>query len=316
MAELNRWWHSDPRERFWLEIRGEADSKTHESELGHELLAPQTDLNGRPIWRYGLCRETRIGDVIVHLVMSKDRRDAGIVATSLVAGPVEESTINWAPRGFSAGKEPWKRPAFKVPLSTFRLLEPQISLTDIRSHARELERIFDSLEAAHGTLYRPFEISDKRGLNVVQSYMTKLPRAVYELLLKAPRAGSSSTTGEQVEVQSYREGRLVPGAPTQVERNQHARRACLKHHGVRCVICGLDFGEKYGATAEGFIHVHHVIPAKLRAKASRGEGYEVDPIHDLRPVCPNCHGVIHLGGECRSIEEVRGMVASPARPRR
>jgi predicted HNH restriction endonuclease len=28
----------------------------------------------------------------------------------------------------------------------------------------------------------------------------------------------------------------------------------------------------------------------------------------LRPVCPNCHAVLHLGGNCRSIEEVMQMI--------
>lgn len=39
-----------------------------------------------------------------------------------------------------------------------------------------------------------------------------------------------------------------------------------------------------------------------------GMEYEVDPIADLRPVCPNCHAVLHLGGECRGIEEVRQLL--------
>ena len=37
---------------------------------------------------------------------------------------------------------------------------------------------------------------------------------------------------------------------------------------------------------------------------------EVDPVADLRPVCPNCHAVIHLGGACRTIEEVRRLLKS------
>ena len=37
---------------------------------------------------------------------------------------------------------------------------------------------------------------------------------------------------------------------------------------------------------------------------------EVDPVHDLRPMCPKCHAVIHIGGEHRSLEEVRQMLQS------
>jgi 5-methylcytosine-specific restriction protein A len=40
--------------------------------------------------------------------------------------------------------------------------------------------------------------------------------------------------------------------------------------------------------------------------------YAVNPITDLRPVCPNCHAVVHLGGCTRSIDEVREMLQSCA----
>lgn len=44
---------------------------------------------------------------------------------------------------------------------------------------------------------------------------------------------------------------------------------------------------------------------------SAGE-YEADPAEDLRPVCPNCHAVIHLGGKDRNIEKVRAMLLRPS----
>jgi 5-methylcytosine-specific restriction enzyme A len=59
----------------------------------------------------------------------------------------------------------------------------------------------------------------------------------------------------------------------------------------------------YGKVADGYIHVHHLRPLS----EINGE-YVVDPVQDLRPVCPNCHAVLHLGGQCRSIEEVTQMV--------
>jgi hypothetical protein len=84
------------------------------------------------------------------------------------------------------------------------------------------------------------------------------------------------------------------------ERNPEVRRQCIEYHGTACCICGMDFGSVYGALAEGFIHVHHLKPL-----SQIGEEYKPDPVADLRPVCPNCHAVIHLDGECREIEEVK-----------
>jgi predicted HNH restriction endonuclease len=36
-----------------------------------------------------------------------------------------------------------------------------------------------------------------------------------------------------------------------------------------------------------------------------GGEYIVDPVADLRPVCPNCHAVLHRRIPAYSIEEVR-----------
>lgn len=103
---------------------------------------------------------------------------------------------------------------------------------------------------------------------------------------------------------------LVEGATARVfvnayERSSEARRRCLAHHGRSCCICGFDFGAKYGPAASGFIHVHHIVPLST----IRGR-YEVDPLRDLRPVCANCHAVIHLGGGCRTIDEMKALLSS------
>jgi hypothetical protein len=103
-------------------------------------------------------------------------------------------------------------------------------------------------------------------------------------------------------------GQLIEGAVCQViinayERKAIARARCIAHYGPSCVVCGFNFGAVYGQLADGFIHVHHIKPL-----SEIGAEYEVDPVADLRPVCPNCHAVIHLGGECRGIEEVRKLL--------
>lgn len=94
------------------------------------------------------------------------------------------------------------------------------------------------------------------------------------------------------------------------ERNPRARARCIEVHGTACCMCDTDLGAVYGDVATGFIHVHHLRPLSEIA----GE-YEVDPVRDLRPVCPNCHAVIHLGGEHRSLEEVRQLLQLPAQLR-
>jgi hypothetical protein len=105
---------------------------------------------------------------------------------------------------------------------------------------------------------------------------------------------------------------LFEGAKYQVtvtayERDPHARRQCIARQGTQCAICGISFGTSYGKVAEGLIHVHH-----LRPLAEIGQAYRVDPDADLRPVCPNCHAVLHLRKPPYSIDEVRAFLQARA----
>jgi len=108
--------------------------------------------------------------------------------------------------------------------------------------------------------------------------------------------------------------KYIEGARKQVrvnayERDRKARAACLKHHGHRCFVCTLLFVERYGDIGKDFIHVHHLNPLSL-TKAE----CELDPVKDLRPVCPNCHAMLHRKETVLSIEELQQMMASPSEP--
>ncbi|MDR6742034.1 5-methylcytosine-specific restriction protein A [Herbaspirillum sp. 1173] len=99
--------------------------------------------------------------------------------------------------------------------------------------------------------------------------------------------------------------KYIEGAVFQVlingyERNLEARKKCLDHYGFKCSVCAFDFEEEYGVLGKRYIHVHHLIPL-----AEIAQEYEVDPIKDLRPLCPNCHAMIHRLGVVRTIEELQ-----------
>jgi hypothetical protein len=101
---------------------------------------------------------------------------------------------------------------------------------------------------------------------------------------------------------------LVEGAVCRVtvnayERNPEARRRCIAHYGTDCYVCGINLGQAYGLVAEGFIHVHH-----LRPLSEIGAEYVVDPERDLRPVCPNCHAVLHRRTPAFSLDEMRALL--------
>jgi predicted HNH restriction endonuclease len=67
--------------------------------------------------------------------------------------------------------------------------------------------------------------------------------------------------------------------------------------------CGFNFEEKYGSRGAGFIHVHHLNPI-----ADAGGAYKIDPVADLRPVCANCHAMIHYKEPMLTIDELQRLV--------
>jgi len=117
------------------------------------------------------------------------------------------------------------------------------------------------------------------------------------------RRENSHLPEEIEQPEKYVEGACRKISVNAYERNPEARRRCIEHYGAKCCICDISFGAEYGDEAEGYIHVHHIIPL-----SEIGKDYIVDPIRDLRPVCPNCHVVIHLGRRSRTIEEVRQLL--------
>lgn len=99
--------------------------------------------------------------------------------------------------------------------------------------------------------------------------------------------------------------KFIEGAVTSVlvnkyERNPRARDACVARWGVKCAVCVFDFEKHFGDLGRGFIHVHHLKPI-----SEIGAEYEVDAVEDLRPVCPNCHSMLHRTNPPLSIDELK-----------
>ncbi len=139
-----------------------------------------------------------------------------------------------------------------------------------------------------------------------QASGTELPPDVAERL----EALWTEETGDLVVLRNYSplpnrrfaEGNSSSVTITRYERDPAARSACIAYYGPVCQICGIDFSTKYGPVASGFIHVHHLNPVSVTGATS------TDPINDLRPVCPNCHLVIHRRRPPYSIDEMKEMI--------
>lgn len=99
---------------------------------------------------------------------------------------------------------------------------------------------------------------------------------------------------------------LFEGAKKQItvnvyERNATARKQCIEKFGYKCCVCDFDFEQFYGDIGKQFIEVHHLIPL-----SEINREYKVDGEKDLRPICPNCHAMVHRAN--LSIEELRKIV--------
>lgn len=112
---------------------------------------------------------------------------------------------------------------------------------------------------------------------------------------------------EEVTSAIYLEGGRIAVLMNRFERDRNAREACINHYGPCCSVCGMSFGERYGEAMRDFIHVHH-----LSSLSQMGASHQVDPINDLRPICPNCHAVVHRSESPLSIEQARALLQGNA----
>jgi 5-methylcytosine-specific restriction protein A len=102
---------------------------------------------------------------------------------------------------------------------------------------------------------------------------------------------------------TYIEGSAIQITQTRYERNIYARKECLKHYGYSCSVCDFNFEKFYGSLGYKFIHVHH-----LTQVATIKQEYKVNPIQDLRPVCPNCHSMLHKQNPPLTIDELKTII--------
>ncbi len=101
------------------------------------------------------------------------------------------------------------------------------------------------------------------------------------------------------EVKLYADGKPRTVTIKTYDRSPRARQACIEHYGYNCSVCGFNYAQAYGDIGALYIEVHH-----LRQVADTDEEILIDPIVDLRPVCANCHRMLHKRRPPLSIEEL------------
>jgi 5-methylcytosine-specific restriction protein A len=115
------------------------------------------------------------------------------------------------------------------------------------------------------------------------------------------------STEEVPHPERFAEGAMRRITVNAYERQPAARAQCIEHYKAVCVVCDFRFEDVYGDIGRDFIHVHHLVPLH-----TIGRRYQVDPIEDLRPVCPNCHAMLHTEEPPLEIDALRARIAACA----
>ncbi|MDD3064021.1 MAG: HNH endonuclease, partial [Massilibacteroides sp.] len=126
----------------------------------------------------------------------------------------------------------------------------------------------------------------------------------YYIEYVAQKQGLDLTHYKPSKPSYYLEGDVVESHGTRYERDPKAKRDCIAKYGCKCFICGFDFEKVYGEDGAGFIEVHHLKPI-----SSYSGEHLVIPTEDLRPLCSNCHSMVHRRKPIPwDVEKVREMI--------
>lgn len=128
-------------------------------------------------------------------------------------------------------------------------------------------------------------------------------RKIYKKFLAKLNSNTDIIYPDDIESnEKFIEGKSKKVLVNVFERNTVARSLCIKHYGFKCQVCQFDFEKKFGEIGKNFIHVHHVVDI-----SSIGSEYELNPILDLIPVCPNCHSMLHKKKPAFKIDELKAL---------
>lgn len=104
----------------------------------------------------------------------------------------------------------------------------------------------------------------------------------------------------EIEIRVYAEGKIKTVTYRTYDRSPAARQACIEYYGYSCSVCGFSFETEFGGLGRNYIEVHH-----LKQVSDAGGEYNINPVADLRPVCANCHRMLHKRKPALSIEELK-----------
>lgn len=215
-------------------------------------------------WSLGVTKRIDIGDRV--FLMKLGAKPRGIVASGWVASDTFQD-IHWS--------DETKR-ALYADVHFDTILDP------------DQDSIFP-IELLQDGIYGSVSWTPQNSGNSIPDDVAELLEKDWATFLNRSVAVRQIEYADEIdETRIFQEGTTKQVKVNVYERNAEARAICIKKYGASCSVCGFDFGKTFGEIGTGFIHVHHLKPLSEIRK-----GYTLNAIEDLRPVCPNCHAMLH-----------------------
>lgn len=230
------------------------------------------------MWSCASHKSIKVGDRVFLIKLGKGERGiigAGFVATSPFLSPHWSGSGKMVPRvivDFEALLNPTEDPILSIDLLKQGKLNSQHWSTQASGISIK-DEVTEELES----VWFDFLTTQKIRFNPFKNY-------------------------DNENQKTYTEGTPNQVRLTKYERNPFARKKCIQHFGLSCQVCEINFEKTYGEIGKDFIHVHHISQI-----SNVGKAYQVDPLKDLIPVCPNCHSMIHKRKIPYSIKEIKEM---------
>ena len=243
----------------------------------------EVDLTGKcsESWSCGNTKSIAVGDRIFLVKLGTEPKGvigAGFATSKPFKGP------HWS-------EDPYKE-ALYINIDFEVLLNP------------EKESILRLEILKSGNLANQTWLPQASGISIKEELVGELEAVWFDFLNKGEIRHNPFLPTENGMQKTYTEGTPNQVVITKYERNPEARRRCLRYYGYSCVLCNFNFEKTYGEIGKEFIHVHHIQQLSVNGR------FESDPVVDLRPVCPNCHAMIHKRLPAFSMDEMATFLRS------
>ena len=188
------------------------------------------------------------------------------------------------------------REAYEVPTETYKVLDKVSSeQSEANGKPRKLEIGVDDQELKH--ILETYSATIEDDLNKMFDEAEDKEQFLLDVL-------DEVEDDEEIERKRLLEGReAIYKEFLYFKRNPKLREECLKIYGYDCYVCKKNLESIYGKAAKYVVEIHHEKEFSIFK-----EEHEVDPKEDLKPVCPDCHTIIHKRKPCYTIEEIQNKI--------